>query len=41
MSPLQKTGTIAGCAVGSWATFIGIALLIGMALTDLGWVLQW
>ena len=41
MSPRQKTGVIAGCALCSWATLIGIGLLIGMALTDLGWVLQW
>lgn len=40
MSPRQKTGVIAGCAVGSWATFIGIGFLIGLAVTDLAWLFQ-
>lgn len=39
MSPRQKTATIAGCALCSWAALIGFGILLGMALTDLGWVL--
>lgn len=40
MSPLQKTGTIAGCALCSWAALIAFCILLGMALTDLGWLFQ-
>lgn len=39
MSPRQKTGVIAGCALCSWATFIGLGFLIGLAVTDFGWLL--
>ena len=40
MSPLQKTGTIAGCAGGSWIlTYLIVGFLIGLAVTDFGWLL--